>query len=62
MNDTRTVNELTTDEFNELKVIMLFSDDEEFYEDIDEITDDSVVEKFRSLRFRREDFTCNLTA
>ena len=62
MNDTRTVYELTTDEFNELKVIMLFSDDEEFYEDIDEITDDSVVEKFRSLRFRSEDFTCNLTA
>ena len=62
MNDTRTVYELTTDEFNELKVIMLFSDDEEFYEDIDEITDDSVVEKCRRLRFRREDFTCNLTA
>ena len=62
MSNMRTIYELTKDEINELKVIMLFSDDEEFYEDIDEISDDSVVQKFQSLKFRKEDFVCNLTA
>ena len=62
MNDARTFYELTSDELNELKVIMLFRDDEEFYEDIDEISYNSVKQKFGNLRFRREDFACNLIA
>ena len=40
MNNTkemRTIYELTNEEFNELKVVMLFDDCTEFYEDIDEI-------------------------
>ena len=64
MNNTttemRTIYELTNEEFNELKVVMLFDDCTEFYEDIDEISDESVINKFGNLRFRREDFTCNL--
>jgi hypothetical protein len=63
MNNTkemRTIYELTNEEFNELKVVMLFDDCTEFYEDIDEISDESVINKFGKLMFRREDFSCNL--
>ncbi|MBO7452621.1 MAG: hypothetical protein J6U54_20010 [Clostridiales bacterium] len=59
MNDKRTIYELTRDEFEELKVIMLFDDAEEFYETIDEITDESVYAKFGSLLFTKNDFSCN---
>ncbi|MCR5617000.1 MAG: hypothetical protein K6F83_01775 [Clostridiales bacterium] len=62
MNDKRTFRELTSDELNELKIIMLFSDDEEFYEDIDEISYASVENKFGKMSFSKEDFSCNLIA
>ena len=62
MNDARTFYELTSDEVTELKFITLFSDDAEFYEDIDEISYSSVKQKFGNQRFRREDFACNLIA
>lgn len=62
MPETRTIYELTNEEFNELKFVMLYDDVEEFYETIDEITDESVIRKFGKLLFRREDFSCNLAA
>ena len=62
MNNLRTIDELTSEEYQELKIILLFSDDEQFYEDIDEITDESVIAKFGSMTFKREDFSCNFVA
>ena len=58
----RTIYELTAEEFDELKFVMLYDDSTEFYEDIDEISDESVIMKFGKLLFRREDFSCNLAA
>ena len=60
--EMRTIYELTAEEFDELKFVMLYDDSTEFYEDIDEISDESVIMKFGKLLFRREDFSCNLVA
>lgn len=55
----KTVFELTRDEMNELKAYLLFNDEEEFYEDIDEISDQDVYRKFEGFRFSFSDFACN---
>lgn len=55
----RTVFELTRDEMDELKAYMLFNDEEEFYEEIDEISDQDVYAKFEGYKFSYSDFTCN---
>ena len=55
----RTVFELTRDEMDELKAYMLFNDEEEFYEALDEISDEDVYRKFSGQKFSYSDFTCN---
>ena len=55
----RTVFELTREEMDELKTYMLFNDEEEFYEDIDEISDSDVYARFSDHRFSYGDFICN---
>lgn len=55
----RTVFELTRDEMDELKAYMLFNDEEEFFEDFDEISDQDVYAKFEGYKFSADDFTCN---
>ena len=55
----RTVFELTRDEMDELKAYMLFNDEEEFFEDFDEISDEDVYAKFEGYKFSAGDFTCN---
>lgn len=59
MTDTRTIYELNKEEFEELRVYMLFDDENEFYESIDEIEDEDVIRRFGGMTFRREDFSCN---
>ena len=59
MFDRRTIKELTKAEFDELKVVMLYDDENEFYEDIDEITDEAVYERFAAFTFKTSDFACN---
>jgi len=55
----RTVFELTRDEMDELKAYMLFNDEEEFFEDFEEISDEDVYRKFSDHKFSYSDFTCN---
>ncbi|MBO4636912.1 MAG: hypothetical protein J5685_07175 [Clostridiales bacterium] len=59
MNNIKTIYELTEEEFEELRVIMLYDDENEFYEDIDEISDDDVIRRFENTLFRPENFSCN---
>lgn len=59
MYNRRTVFELTAEEIYELKEYLLFLDEEEFYEDIDEISDEDVFMKFKTRTFAYSDFTCN---
>lgn len=59
MYNRRTVYQLTREEINELKEYLLFLDEEEFYEDIDEISDEDVYAKFATRTFAFCDFTCN---
>ena len=58
----KTVFELTREEMDELKTYMLFNDEEEFYEDIDEISDSDVYARYEDHRFSYSDFTCNTCA
>ncbi|MCR5616911.1 MAG: hypothetical protein K6F83_01325 [Clostridiales bacterium] len=60
MSDTRTIYELKKEEFEELRLFMLFDEENEFFESIDEITDSEVVRRFGNMTFRREDFSCNM--
>ncbi len=60
MENRRTVFELTSEEINELKEYLLFLDEEEFYEDIDEISDNDIFERFAGHTFTYGDFTCNM--
>lgn len=60
MRNTRTFAELTREEIDELKTILLFNDTEEFFESIDEISDMDVMRRFGDYSFRTEDFSCNL--
>ena len=55
----RTVYELTRNEMNELKEYLLFLDEEEFYEEIDEISDEDVYLRFAEKTFAYSDFICN---
>lgn len=55
----RTVFELTREEINELKAYLLFNDEEEFYEEIDEISDQDVYRKFDGYLFSASEFICN---
>ena len=59
MKTIKTYSELTREEINELKTIMLFDDINEFYECIDEISDRDVFSRFGQMTFRTEDFSCN---
>lgn len=59
MYNRRTVFELTRNEMNELKEYLLFLDEEEFYEEIDEISDEDVYSKFAEKTFAYGDFICN---
>ena len=56
---SRTVQELSRRELNELKAYLLFNDTEDFYEHIDEITDEAVIARFSGKFFRTKDFACN---
>ena len=38
---------------------MLFDDENEFYESIDEIEDADVIRRFGTMTFARADFACN---
>ena len=60
MSKTRTFAELTRQEIDELKTILLFSDELEFFESIDEISDMDVMRRFGGYNFHTEDFSCNL--
>lgn len=46
MRDVRTVYDLTEEEIRELKMFMLYDDENEFYEDIDEISLGDVIRRF----------------
>lgn len=59
MTDTRTIYELNKEEFEELRFFMLYDDENEFYDCIDEIEDEDVIRRFGGATFRREDFSCN---
>ena len=59
MKDVRTIFELTKEEFEELRAVMLFDDENEFYESIDEISDADVIRRFGKMEFRSSDFSCN---
>ena len=59
MYNRRTVYQLTRNEMNELKEYLLFLDEEEFYEEIDEISDQDVYRKFDGYLFSASDFICN---
>ena len=59
MNDRRTIYELNNEEFEELRFFMLFDDENEFYESIDEIEDADVIRRFGTMTFARADFACN---
>ena len=59
MYNRRTVYQLTRNEMNELKEYLLFLDEEEFYEEIDEISDADLYSKFASRTFAYSDFICN---
>ena len=61
MYNRRTVQQLTPEEINELKEYLLFLDEEEFYEEIDEISDDDVYKRFAERTFAYSDFICNRT-
>ena len=55
----KTFYELTREEIEELKFAMLWDDANEFYESIDEISDNDVMRRFGNKMFRSSDFSCN---
>ena len=55
----KTFYELTREEIEELKFALLFDDVNEFYESIDEISDQDVFRRFGNKMFRTSDFSCN---
>lgn len=59
MNDTRTIYELNSEEFEELRTFMLFDDENEFFDSIDDISDCEVIRRFGNVTFKRSDFSCN---
>ena len=59
MTEIRNIYELTTEEFAELREYMLFDDENEFYDSIEDIDDSDVIRRFGSMTFRKEDFSCN---
>ena len=61
MKDIKTVYELTSEELDELRLYMLYDDENEFYEDIDEISDSDIYARFADRLFRDKDFAWNQT-
>lgn len=55
----RQIFELSVDELNELRTIVLFDDENNFYETIEEVTDEVLYEIFGQRRFTACMFSCN---
>lgn len=55
----RTVRQLTRKEIEELRLTVLYNDEEFFYDSVEEITDDVLFDIFVDTKFKYSDFDCN---